>query len=136
MELSIASVVEKTTKAKSDEFSTSLAVSAADEKRFSDLLSADLLGGDLNRREPSAPTSASAPASIGDRILNGLTSLSGDFERSWSSISSASNGENALSAHEILKLQMNFMQMFVKYELVNKAITRSVQNVEQLVKIQ
>lgn len=136
MELSIASVVAKTAEAKSDVFSISLTASAADEKRFSDLLNADLLGGYLDPRERSVPTSASAPASIGDRILNGLTSLSGDFERSWSSISSASNVENGLSTHEILKLQMNLVQMSVKYELVNKAITRSVQNVEQLVKIQ
>jgi len=111
VELSIASVVAKTAEAKSDVFSISLTASAADEKRFSDLLNADLLGGYLDPRERSVPTSASAPASIGDRILNGLTSLSGDFERSWSSISSASNVENGLSTHEILKLQMNLVQM-------------------------
>lgn len=73
---------------------------------------------------------------MGERILGGLSSLSTDFQQSWKSVATVVNNEGMVTTNEMLKLQMNLTQMAVQYDLVGKAISRSTQNVEQLVKIQ
>jgi type III secretion protein I len=85
----------------------------------------------------AAPGSApGGPQSIGERILTGLNGLSGDLQHAWNGVSTALDAGSTMTTAELLKMQMSLTQISIRYELVNKAVTRSTQNVDQLVKIQ
>jgi len=73
---------------------------------------------------------------MGDSILNGMQNLSADFQQSWKTVSSALESGNTMTTTDMLKLQLGLTQMSVQYDLVGKAISRSTQNLDQLVKLQ
>ncbi|MBS1196642.1 MAG: EscI/YscI/HrpB family type secretion system inner rod protein [Proteobacteria bacterium] len=77
-----------------------------------------------------------ANLNLGDRILNGLQGVSTDFQQSWKNVTAVLEGGNTMTAADLLKMQMNLTQMSIQYDLVGKVISRSTQNIEQLVKIQ
>lgn len=81
----------------------------------------------------AAATSAN---SLGDRILGGLSSASSDFQTSLKTVSSLLEGSNVMSTTDLLKLQLNLVQVSIQYDLIGKAISRSTQNIDQMVKIQ
>jgi len=83
--------------------------------------------------EAAAPTGT---ATLGDNILGGLQHLSTELQQTWSSVGSALNGAGALGMQDLLKMQLGLSQMSVQYELVGKAVSRSTQNLDQLVKLQ
>lgn len=103
--------------------------------RFSELMS-----------QPVAAAGASAPVhdgvapaaggSLGDMILGGLRSASADFQDKWASVQRVLEGGNLTSVSEMLKLQLGVTQMSVQYEVLGKAVSRSTQNIDQLVKMQ
>ena len=75
------------------------------------------------------------PQSAGEAILNGVRNLSSDFQSTWQSVVHALDG-NQVTMTDMLKLQLALVQMSVQYEMVGKAISRSTQNIDQLVKMQ
>ena len=75
------------------------------------------------------------PRSAGEAILNGVRNLSSDFQSTWQSVAHALDG-NQVTMSDMLKLQLTLVQMSVQYEMVGKAISRSTQNIDQLVKMQ
>jgi type III secretion protein I len=81
-------------------------------------------------------SAASKAVSLGDNILAGMQNLSTDFKQAWQSVSSALDANSPLTSSELLKLQMGITQLSVQYDLVGKAISRSTQNLDQLVKMQ
>lgn len=74
---------------------------------------------------------------MGDRILAGMQSVSGEFQSAWKSVSASldANAET-MGMHNLLKLQMHLVQVSVQYDLVGKAVSRSTQNFDQLVRVQ
>lgn len=93
---------------------------------------ASLMGG-------GSEVSASAvqgPRTLGDQVLAGMQNLSEDFQQSWKTVSAALESGSAMTTSDMLKLQMGLTQMSIQYELVGKAISRSTQNLDQLVKLQ
>ncbi|MEO5672265.1 MAG: type III secretion system inner rod subunit SctI [Ramlibacter sp.] len=72
--------------------------------------------------------------SLGDKVLTGMQNLSAEFKQSFDWIRGALDGH--LTTNDMLKLQMGITQTSLKYDLVGKAISRSTQNVDQLVKMQ
>ena len=92
---------------------------------------------------PPADAVAHAPAStspngnptMGDAILSGLRGVSSDVSEKWNAVSRALDMPNMQTA-DLLRLQLKVSQMSVEYDLVGKAISRSTQNVDQLVKLQ
>ena len=116
------------------------AVAAPDARaaeRFAEIMQA----GPVNA-EPAtldvlpAVVSTATSATLGDKILGGLSSLSTDLQQSWKNDAAAVNNDGMMTTNDMLKLQMNLTQMSVQYDLLGKAISRSTQNIEQLVKIQ
>lgn len=100
---------------------------------------------ELMATTPAAPTSTTLPTlttphpqavTLGDRILQGLGGLSTDFQQSWKEVSSVLDSGNMMTTGDMLKLQMNLTQIAIQYDMVGKAISKSTQNIEQLVKIQ
>lgn len=83
---------------------------------------------------PNGP-SGQAPT-LGESILGGVSNLSEQFQQSWRSVHSALEGGQLMPAGDLLKLQMGLTQMAIQYELVGKAVGRSTQNIDQLVKMQ
>lgn len=76
------------------------------------------------------------PKSVGEAILDGVRNLSTDFQASWKTVATTLDGSQPITMTEMLKLQMTLVQMSIQYEMVGKAISRSTQNIDQLVKMQ
>ena len=82
------------------------------------------------------PPPTGAEMTMGERILNGLSGLSSDFQKSWQNVNAVLEGSDKASTADLLKLQLNLTQMSVQYDLVGKVVSRSTQNIDQLVKLQ
>lgn len=85
---------------------------------------------------PAPPDAAPQAATLGDKILQGLGGLSGDLRQSWQEASALLDHGQNMSTADMLRLQMSLTQVAIQYDLVGKAIGKSTQNIEQLVKIQ
>ena len=73
---------------------------------------------------------------LGGQILSGLRSVSTDFSAKWQSINSGLENMGAQPAvSEMLRLQSQLLQVSVQYELVGKAVSRSTQNIDTLVRM-
>lgn len=73
---------------------------------------------------------------LGDTILSGMQGLSTEFQQSWKTVNTILDGGSSMTTYDMLKLQMGLTQMSIQYDLVGKAISRSTQNLDQLVKMQ
>ena len=77
------------------------------------------------------------PVSVGDRILSGMHGVAGDMQTAWGNISGMLRaGEHQVGIQDMLRLQMNLMQVTMQYELVGKAVSRAGQNIDHLVRLQ
>jgi type III secretion protein I len=74
--------------------------------------------------------------SLGDRVLAGMQNVSGELQQAWKTVSDKVYGGKAMDAPEMLQLQLQLTQIAVQYELLGKAVSRSTQNIDQLVRIQ
>jgi type III secretion protein I len=86
--------------------------------------------------EQAYPPIPATGGTMGESILSGLKNLSADFRQSWSTVNAALEAGPKMTNTELLKLQLGLTQMSVQYDLVGKAIGRSTQNLDQLVKLQ
>ncbi|CAN7500693.1 hypothetical protein ASF11_24735 [Acidovorax sp. Leaf76] len=90
--------------------------------------------------QPAAGSTAAAvkgPSSVGDRILAGMQGVSSDFQSAWKSVSASLDANSqSMGMQDLLKLQLQLVQVSVQYDLVGKAVSRSTQNFDQLVRIQ
>jgi type III secretion protein I len=88
----------------------------------------------------SGTTEAAAvtgPQSVGDRVLNGMQSVSQDFRESWKRAAATLDPDGAaMDLGQMLSLQLHLTQASVQFDLVGKAISRSTQNLDQLVRVQ
>ncbi|MEG1767092.1 MAG: EscI/YscI/HrpB family type III secretion system inner rod protein [Comamonas sp.] len=80
---------------------------------------------------------AKGPGSVGDRILNGMQDVSDEFRATWTQVSGMLRaGSPELDMTAALKLQVHLAQASLQYEMVGKAVSRSTQNFDQLVRVQ
>lgn len=96
---------------------------------------------------PDAATSATAiadavppphgPLSLGNQILGSLQSSSEDVSGRWQSISERLDQTSATpNVAELLQVQTQLLQVSIHYELVGKAIAKSTQNIDTMVRMQ
>lgn len=88
---------------------------------------------------PAAAEDAAARATRvtpGDGILNGLNSLGADMSHGWQSVKDVLASGNTPDIKDMLSIQVSLIGLSMHYELVNKCVTRSTQNLDQLVKLQ
>ena len=101
---------------------------------------AELMGGapPAALAEPPATLALPPPQdrSMGDSILAGMQGLSTDFRQSLGMVQAALDGGQSMPVADMLRMQMGLVQMSVQYELVGKAVSRTAQNLDQLVKLQ
>ncbi len=77
-----------------------------------------------------------AATSLGDRMLASLQGASDDFKGLWRTTESQINSEQNMGVREMLSIQMQVTQISVGFEFLGKAVSRSTQNLDQLVRIQ
>ena len=87
---------------------------------------------------PSASlATATTAGSMGERILSGMNNVSGDFQSAWKSVSTVLDaGDKNMNMQDLLKLQLQLVQVSVQYDLMGKAVSRSTQNLDQLLRLQ
>ncbi|MGB3068103.1 MAG: EscI/YscI/HrpB family type III secretion system inner rod protein [Ottowia sp.] len=90
--------------------------------------------------QAAAPNQEAAQAgtalSRGDRMLATLQGASDNFKNVWSATGSRLQADQALEMREIMAMQLQVTQMAVEYDLLGKAISKSAQNFDQLVRVQ
>ena len=108
------------------------AASADDAARFADMVQP--AAPPVDSPGVNDPIVASTP---GDSILNGMSSLGTEFRDAWATMQQAlarSSGE--MTVAEMLRMQMNMVQLSVQVEMVGKTISKATQNIDQLTKLQ
>lgn len=81
-------------------------------------------------------TPPDAGGTLGGQILSGLRGISADFSDKWHGIARSLDGMGAQPAiSDMLRLQTELLQVSVQYELVGKAVSRSTQNIDTLVRM-
>jgi type III secretion protein I len=87
--------------------------------------------------EAVAGSYALRPATLGDQVLQGLQKVQGDFQGHLQSVGRMLDPSAAApGVTELLRLQLGMAQLAVQVEVVGKAIGRSTQNIDQLVRMQ
>jgi len=85
---------------------------------------------------PVSLSSLKEPQSLGAQILSGLHSASVNYAQKWKSVTEGLDGMSAHpSASSMLRVQSELLQVSLQYELVGKAISRSTQNIDTLVRM-
>lgn len=100
--------------------------------RFSDAME----GEEVDALQLDGVQKAPAGGTLGDRVLSGLQNVSTDLQKTWHSVETALNQPGELGVRDLLKLQFGLATMSVQYELIGKVVSRSTQDIDQLVKLQ
>lgn len=106
--------------------------------RFAAIMDAAPVAPSAAVAEPATAPALPPPGqrSMGDSILAGMQSMSTEFQQSWSRVNSALGSGQEMTVPDMLRMQMGLAQMSIQYEMVSKAVSRSAQNLDQLVKLQ
>ena len=105
---------------------------------------AQMMGAQAPATEPPQPVMIDSAAvllpaenrTMGDNILTGMESMSSEYRQAMTKVNAALDSSGDMTISDMLRLQMGLMQISVQHELVAKGISRSTQNLDQLVKIQ
>ena len=112
--------------------------SAAATQQFAALMQAPAAEPPAAAAAVGAPAPAIAsPSSVGDRILSGMQNVSNDSRDTWTRVSDTLRADSPeLDMQGMLSLQLHLTQASVQYDLLGKAVSRSTQNFDQLVRVQ
>lgn len=123
--------------------STSLALPAAapDElaaARFASIMQSSevVKAGSPQSANAAVTAPAVTPTSLGDRMLASLQGASEDFKDVWNRAETRLKANDSLHMQEMMVMQLEVMQMTIGYDLVGKIVSRSTQNIDQLVRVQ
>lgn len=91
-----------------------------------------IMGG----RHVASASSLNEPQTLGNQILSSLQSVSTDYAQKWKNVTAGLDEvARRPSAGSMLKVQSELLQVSVQYELVGKAVSRSTQNIDTLVRM-
>lgn len=108
---------------------------AFDAERFSRLMEAGKTE-EAPRIDACAPGDSKSDC-LGDKVLTQLSSMSEEFNKTWSEVADVVSGpENSLSLQDMLKAQLHLVRVAAEYETIGKAIGKSTQNVDQMIRMQ
>jgi hypothetical protein len=107
-----------------------------DAERFSRLLEAST----RDRPEPferNRPDPGHGSNSLGDKLLTGMAGMGSEFKHSWREVSSVVEAPGTdVSLQDLMRVQLHLVRVAVQYEAMGKAIGKSTQNIDQLVRMQ
>lgn len=78
---------------------------------------------------------AEGPRNLGNAILDGLEAASRDVSQRWQAAAKAIE-KPEIGVADLMRLQLNVVQGSLQWELVTKAVGKSAQNLEQIIKAQ
>lgn len=85
----------------------------------------------------AASAAVQGPLNLGSQILGNLQRSSSELTGRWQDISARLDQASATpSVTELLQVQTQLLQVSVHYELVGKAISKSTQNIDTMVRMQ
>ncbi|MDT4869445.1 Type III secretion basal body protein I, YscI, HrpB, PscI [compost metagenome] len=83
-----------------------------------------------------APPVDAVPQTLGNQILASLRTTTTEYSEKWQGISSRMDAISAQpSVAEMVRLQADLLQVSVQYEMVGKAVSRTTQNIDSLVRM-
>lgn len=116
---------------------STMQVSSVDAEAFSRLVQGQKTDA---TPEASQALTAVVPAdsnTLGDSILRSLQSMGGEFSNAWGEIVKTSKPDNSpMSMTEALNVQWQMVTVSAQYEAIGKAIGKSAQDIDQLVRTQ
>jgi type III secretion system YscI/HrpB-like protein len=74
--------------------------------------------------------------SLGDSVLAGMRNMQSSFQETVQKVSASLEPGAQMTLPDMLKMQLSLVQLSVQVEVASKAIGRSTQNIDQLVRIQ
>lgn len=89
----------------------------------------------VGRPATATPSGPAAPRTLGDAILQGLQSTSNDITSAWRATGEVLNKPD-ITISDMLRVQTMLLQSSVQYELVGKAVSKSTQSLENILKTQ
>jgi len=89
----------------------------------------------VGTQRPSTQAEPAAPRTLGDAILQGLQSASNDITNAWRATGEVLNKPD-ITVSDMLRVQTMLLQSSVQYELVGKAVSKSTQSLENILKTQ
>jgi type III secretion protein I len=85
---------------------------------------------------PVTPTLDTIAPTLGNQILSSLRSTATDFSQKWQNIAvGLDKTVTQPNIADMLRLQSELVQVSVQYELVGKAVSRTTQNIDAMVKM-
>lgn len=83
----------------------------------------------------AAPVDA-APQTLGNQILSSLRSTTTEYAEKWQGISGRLDAmATQPSVADMMRLQADLLHVSVNYEMVSKAVSRTTQNIDSLVRM-
>ena len=105
--------------------------------RFAEMMKTPAPADDPSRVGSVAGTGEPArPATLGESILEGMNHLSHEFDEARRAVRATLDPGSKMTFSDVLRLQLTLTELSIQNELVGKAISRSTQNIDQLVKMQ
>lgn len=74
-------------------------------------------------------------SSLGDAILGSMRDVSSAFSQRWGEVE-ALVSQDLTSVHDLMRVQISLTQAAIQYDVLGKAISKSTQNFDQLVRLQ
>ena len=106
------------------------------QDRFQETLDGPLSAPGAGLPTPGSTTAAQG-GSLGDAILSGLNRLGADFQQAWSQKNLAlASDSTAWTPSQLLQLQANVQTSSALMDVMGKGVSKVVQGVEQLTKVQ
>ncbi|QEI08265.1 EscI/YscI/HrpB family type III secretion system inner rod protein [Pigmentiphaga aceris] len=85
---------------------------------------------------PVTPLTDAGSPTLGNQILSGLRTTASDFSQKWQNIAvGLDKTVTQPNIADMLRLQSELVQVSVQYELVGKAVSRTTQNIDAMVKM-
>ena len=82
------------------------------------------------------PTLDKTAPTLGNQILSSLRTTAADFSQKWQNIAvSLDKTVTQPNIADMLRVQSELVQVSVQYELVGKAVSRTTQNIDAMVKM-
>ena len=112
---------------------------ASDVERFRQVLfapdDAAAANGIPATATPLTDMAVAAPKNLGEAIISTLQSASTEMNRNWTQAANLVT-QGDLNMADMLRLQMTVVQTSIQYDLLGKAISKSTNNLDQILKTQ
>lgn len=102
-------------------------------ERFSNIMNPPAVPG---VESSSPPPLVTAPPNIGDAILGVIRNQANGLQVSWKTVQDVLATQNLMTVTEMFRLQAAMIDFGLRYEVVGKGVSKAIQDLDQMVKMQ